>query len=68
MNVVKILGLVALIAWMAWVSLTLIQIKAIAIEACGIAAVHGEDANGGIHIPVVCPDLDYNETRQGKPK
>ena len=68
MKAVKILGLVALVAWMAWVSLALIQIKAIAIEACGIAAVHGGDENGGIHIPVVCPDLDYNEAKQGKPK
>ena len=67
MKALKIAGLIALIVWGAWVSLTLIQIKAIAVEACGIAAAHGEDANGGIHIPVVCPDLDYNETKQGKP-
>jgi len=54
-------------ARMAWVSLMLIQVKSIALEACGIAAVHGEDANGGIHLPVVCPNLDYNEVKRAEP-
>ena len=68
MFAVKMAALAALIVWMAWVSLTLIQIKSIALEACGIATVHGEDANGGIHLPVVCPTLYYDEVLKGKPK
>jgi hypothetical protein len=64
----KVLGFIALIMWMAWVSLTLIQIRSIALEACGLAAVHGEDASGGISLPVECPALDYNEVKSGRPK
>ena len=64
----KIAGLAALIVWMAWVSLTLIEVKSIALEACGLAAVHGENANGGILLPVTCPDLDDNEVKAGKPR
>jgi hypothetical protein len=52
---------------MAWASLELIQIKSIALEACGIATVHGEGADGGIHLPVVCPSIDYNEVQQANP-
>lgn len=68
MRALKIVGLAALVVWMAWVSLTLIQVKSIALEACGLAAVHGVDANGGIQLPVTCPDLDYNEVTAGKPR
>jgi hypothetical protein len=63
----KVVGLTVLIMWAAWASLTLIQIKSIALEACGLA-VHGEDANGGISLPVECPALDYKEVRQARPK
>lgn len=66
MKAFKIICLFVLALWMAWVSLTLIQTKAIAIEACGLAATHGEDENGGIRLPVVCPDLYYNEVTPGK--
>jgi hypothetical protein len=63
MNAFQIVAVLVLIVWMAWVSLTLIQTKAIAIEACGLAASHGEDAHGGIRLPVICPNLDYGEAK-----
>jgi len=66
MRLLKTAGIVALVLWMAWASFTLIQVKSIALEACGIAAVHGVDADGGIRIPVVCPDLAYSEVKQAK--
>ena len=66
MKTLKVIGVAFLVVWMGWVSLTLIQIKAIALETCAIATVHGLDSNGGLHIPAVCPDLDYNEIKQGK--
>ena len=68
MKALKTIGATVFVAWMAWVSLTLIQIKSIALETCAIAAVHGLDANGGLHIPAECPNLDYNEVKQGKSK
>jgi hypothetical protein len=68
MKALKICGGVALVLWMLWASLELIQTRAIALEACGLAATHGEGADGGIHLPVVCPNLDYNEVMQEKSK
>jgi hypothetical protein len=63
----KIFGMVFLGLWMIWVSKELIDIKEIAIEACGIAAVHGTDNNGGIHLPVICPDLTSDEAKRQTP-
>jgi hypothetical protein len=63
MNGLKLIGIVALLLWMAWVSLQLVNIKQIALEACGIASIGGQDKNGGIKLPVTCPDLDRNEVK-----
>jgi hypothetical protein len=64
MNGLKLIAIIALLFWMAWVSLQLVNIKQIALETCGIVAVGGEGRNGGIKLPVICPDLDRNEVKQ----
>ena len=61
MSMLRIFLGFALALWMIWATLQLVQIKAIALEACGIAAGGGPNADGGIHIPVTCPALGYDE-------
>ncbi|MDR3525815.1 MAG: hypothetical protein P4L57_00945 [Rhizomicrobium sp.] len=64
MKTLKTVGLVIVGIWMVWVSKEIIDIKTIAVETCGIAAAGGMDSHGGLHIPVVCPDLDRDEIKQ----
>jgi hypothetical protein len=59
---VKIIGLIALILWMAWATKELMDIKFIAIETCGL--ITSKVVEGGIHMPVVCPDLMDSEARR----
>lgn len=63
MKAFKIAAIVVVGLWMAWVTMQLYYIRKIALEACGIAAAHGMDTNGGIHVPVVCPDLNIDEIK-----
>jgi hypothetical protein len=63
MKYLKIAAAVVFGLWMVWVSLQLIQIRAVALEACGLAATGGENSQGAIRLPVVCPDLAVNEVK-----
>jgi hypothetical protein len=67
MKALKILSVAAFCLWIVWISIEVINIKAIALEACGIAAVGGIDSKGALHLPVTCPNLFYSEIKQEKP-
>jgi hypothetical protein len=65
MKAIRTVGIVVLILWMAWISLEVERVKGIAIEACGIAWGRSLQPDGGLRLPVVCPDLGWNEAIQG---
>jgi hypothetical protein len=59
----KIAAAILIGLWMLWMSWQMIVVKRIALEACGLAATGGMNENGGIKLPVVCPDLENSEVK-----
>ncbi len=63
MKAVTIAGILIVALWIVWATKEMMDIKAIALEACDIATGEKTDYHGKMPWPVSCPNFSLHDAR-----